>query len=368
MPAKAYDRHDRPSPYGVKWYANGRRHFRFFARASDRDAFLADLRRSERAEGNAILRLTAAQAALFERCVAMVGSEDALLDACQRYAEARPPVEITAEQAVQQYLTEKRATGRDALYLSTLRTILAKLTAMMPDDIEQWTAERARAWSLALTDDYAESTVRGMVRTASGFGLWCVSKRYTSANWFADAPMPRAVETEIGFLPVADAERLLVGAVEGAPELVAYLALGLFAGLRSSTCVRLPVETIDYAERGISIPAEAIKTRARVYIDGFEPNLWAWLEWARDHAPDGFSLTKGPWDTGRKALADAVGVSMPHNALRHSFATYHVALYRDAGKTATLLAHRGNVSMLYQHYRGNATNAQAREYFAILPP
>jgi hypothetical protein len=58
---------------------------------------------------------------------------------------------------------------------------------------------------------------------------------------------------------------------------------------------------------------------------------------------------------------------MPHNALRHSFCTFHCALYGDAGKTATLLTHRGNVAILYQHYKGNAGRPDAERYFGIMP-
>lgn len=54
------------------------------------------------------------------------------------------------------------------------------------------------------------------------------------------------------------------------------------------------------------------------------------------------------------------------NILRHSFASYHVALCRDAAETAILLQHRDQ-KMLWQHYRGRATEADARRYFAIFP-
>lgn len=36
------------------------------------------------------------------------------------------------------------------------------------------------------------------------------------------------------------------------------------------------------------------------------------------------------------------------------------ALEGDAGKTATLLTHRGNVSILYAHYKGNASRADKK--------
>ena len=56
----------------------------------------------------------------------------------------------------------------------------------------------------------------------------------------------------------------------------------------------------------------------------------------------------------------------PKNCLRHSFATYHVALHRDPGKTALILSHR-NQEVLYQHYLGIATKEQAERYFDIWP-
>lgn len=54
------------------------------------------------------------------------------------------------------------------------------------------------------------------------------------------------------------------------------------------------------------------------------------------------------------------------NVLRHSFASYHVAAYRDAARTALLLTHR-NPTILYSHYKGRATQADALAYFAIVP-
>lgn len=66
-----------------------------------------------------------------------------------------------------------------------------------------------------------------------------------------------------------------------------------------------------------------------------------------------------------KMFADAA-VKNPGNVLRHSFCSYHVSLHKDAARTAVLLTHR-SPAMLYQHYRGRATAADAARYFAIAP-
>lgn len=56
----------------------------------------------------------------------------------------------------------------------------------------------------------------------------------------------------------------------------------------------------------------------------------------------------------------------PKNCLRHSFVSYHVALHRDPGKTALLVSHKDQ-AVLWDHYLGVATAADAGRYFGIQP-
>jgi len=58
--------------------------------------------------------------------------------------------------------------------------------------------------------------------------------------------------------------------------------------------------------------------------------------------------------------------SPPKNCLRHSFVSYHVALHRNPGHTALLVSHK-NQNILYEHYLGVATKADAARYFEIVP-
>ncbi len=131
--------------------------------------------------------------------------------------------------------------------------------------------------------------------------------------------------------------------------------------------MRVAFEDINFKEKGILITAENAKNNQRSYLDGHEPNLWKWLNYAKKNAPNGFNLTKRQWDGLRAKVAEIAEIKMPHNALRHSFCTYHVALHGDAGKTATLLTHKGNVSILYDHYKGNTNKQAAKQYFNLQP-
>ena len=68
-----------------------------------------------------------------------------------------------------------------------------------------------------------------------------------------------------------------------------------------------------------------------------------------------------------QAIRQAASIdTWPNNAMRHSYATYHLALHQDAPRTAHELGHTGP-GMLYRHYRNLATQADARRYFRITP-
>ena len=56
----------------------------------------------------------------------------------------------------------------------------------------------------------------------------------------------------------------------------------------------------------------------------------------------------------------------PHDAMRHSYASYHFAMYRDAGLTAKNLGHP-NTTLFKNDYNGAVTKEQAKAFWAILP-
>ena len=55
------------------------------------------------------------------------------------------------------------------------------------------------------------------------------------------------------------------------------------------------------------------------------------------------------------------------NVMRHTYATMHVAAFRDAAATALNLGHAGGTELLERHYRGIVPKAVADAYWRILP-
>ena len=58
-------------------------------------------------------------------------------------------------------------------------------------------------------------------------------------------------------------------------------------------------------------------------------------------------------------------VAWEHNVTRHSFVSYHLAEFQNAGKTALESGH--SEAMLFKHYRALVTPTAAAEFWAIRP-
>ena len=112
----------------------------------------------------------------------------------------------------------------------------------------------------------------------------------------------------------------------------------MFAGLRASEITRLDWRAIDLDRRFIEVAARKTKTAQRRLVTISE-NLHAWLApFAQESGPVSPPVTTYQWNFTKAARAAGIE-SWPHNALRHSFASYHLADTQDAAKTALQLGH-----------------------------
>ena len=56
----------------------------------------------------------------------------------------------------------------------------------------------------------------------------------------------------------------------------------------------------------------------------------------------------------------------PHNALRHSFGSYHLALHGDATKTANQMGHK-STDVVHNHYKALVMKSEAEKFWALRP-
>ncbi len=147
--------------------------------------------------------------------------------------------------------------------------------------------------------------------------------------------------------------------------MVPALAIGFFGGVRTNELRQLDWTNINTAEKRITIPATIAKRRSVRHID-MSDNLLAWLApYTRHAGPVSPADTEWRYRFDR-ARKDAKIAHWPHNAMRHSFATYHLADCEDAAKTALQLGHR-DTDLLFRHYRGLTTREDAAKFWSILP-
>jgi integrase len=142
--------------------------------------------------------------------------------------------------------------------------------------------------------------------------------------------------------------------------------IGLFAGLRREEIARLDWREIDLERGYIEVKAASAKTAQRRLVS-VSDNLRAWLAPFRQLA----GAVRPTSITYRRKFAAALKAAKiehwPHNGLRHSFASYHLALHQDAAKTSLELGHMQS-AILFGHYRELVRPDEAKLFWQIYPP
>jgi integrase len=164
-----------------------------------------------------------------------------------------------------------------------------------------------------------------------------------------------------GILVVTEAARLLEAAT---PDVLPYIAIGLFAGLRRAELERLDWSEIDFESGLIEVKAEKSKTAQRRHVQ-IQPNLREWLLPLRK-LKGNVTPALGFRESFDQARENADITEWPDNALRHSFASYHLAHFKNAASTALELGHHDS-RVTFAHYRELVRPKEAARYWSIKP-
>ncbi len=228
------------------------------------------------------------------------------------------------------------------------------LNDMKRADIEDWLAESE--WAPRTRKNYLVT-----LTTVFNFGM---NRDYCAANPAALIERPIMDDKVVGILSAVQAAALLGKAVTNCPEMIAGIAIGLFAGLRRSEICALDWSEIDLEGRTIVVQGTKAKTRRRRVV-AISDNLYAWLKpLAKDKglvAPnvDAFG------EKLRQLADDAEIAPWPHNALRHSFGSFIYARTKNENLTA---AEMGNTpQVVFKHYRALVKAKEVEQFWKINP-
>jgi integrase len=267
---------------------------------------------------------------------------------------------ITVAELVPQLIAAKQADGMSKRYVQDLRSRLPRFANAFGEQIVATiTAKEIDSWLRGLP--VGPTTRNNFRRVLVTFFSHAVALGYAVENPAVKAAKAKQSDTPPGILPVTQAAKLLENAT---PKLLPHVAIGLFAGLRRAEIERLDWRDIHFdSEQLIEITAAKSKTARRRFVK-IQPNLREWLAPLRKHSG---KITPDNFVKDFAALRKAAGIrDWPDNALRHSFASYHLAHFKDAAALALEMGHT-NSSMIFAHYRQLVRPKDAARYWSLKP-
>jgi integrase len=266
----------------------------------------------------------------------------------------------TILQAVARFLEGKRGQGCRPKYLQKLdRTLRLFMTNRGELAVGQITVDAVEEF--LGKNGYRPATRKSYRSDLGAFFAWCVRRGYRLDNPILATDTPILDDKAPGILTASEVRDLLDATQRHSPRLVPWVCLVLFGGLRPDEARRISWE--DIREGFVHIEGAKAKTRRRRLVP-ISDQLAAWIDAARAvEAP----LPPIGWDRDWRRARDRAGLKdkYSHNALRHSFASYHFALHRRASETAAIMGH--SEAMLFRHYRERVNPREAEAFFGLLP-
>jgi integrase len=173
-------------------------------------------------------------------------------------------------------------------------------------------------------------------------------------------PKAKVRGSEIGILSVDELDYLLSSA---SAETLPYWLLGAFCGCRSAELERLEWKDLKWESKLLEVPALKSKTASRRHV-ALRPNLLAWLAPYRQHKGKITPKTLRKRLERDRAIAGLA--EWKPNCLRHSFASYYLAHFKNANELAHELGHT-DADLIYSNYRELVLPADAKKFWNLVP-
>jgi integrase len=266
---------------------------------------------------------------------------------------------ITAAELVPQLIAAKKADGASKRYIEDLRSRLPRFAKEFDGQkVATITSTEIDNWLRALP--VGPTTRNNFRRMLVMMFNHAIARGYATSNPAEKTAKARVVDSPPGILTVQQTARLLEAA---SPELLPYVAIGAFAGLRRAELERLDWSDVHFADNLLEVTAQKSKTARRRFVK-IQPNLREWLLPVRKHSGE---VTPDNFPKQFESARISAGITeWPDNALRHSFASYHLAHFKDAAALALEMGHTDS-GMIFNHYRQLVRPREAERYWNIRP-
>jgi integrase len=284
-----------------------------------------------------------------------------LIQAAREYASRHQEriASATVAEVVEQALEAKRQDRMSERYLVQLASDWRRLAKAFSGPIDLIRTRELEDWLRSL--DVAPRTRNSMRSSVVTLFSFAKQRGYLPKEFPTEAEALTKAKVVTGDISTFTPEQLRILLDKLPRDLIPFVTLGSFAGLRSAEIQKLGWEAIRFRDNLIEVKATQAKTASRRLVP-LEPNLRKWLETHRHSGP--ILPTPEAWK-GVTSLAKDLNLGWPQNVLRHSYITYRVARDKDVNRVA--LDCGNSPQIIFQHYRELATETQAMEWFEICP-
>jgi len=277
----------------------------------------------------------------------------------------------TVREVADEMLAAKRAANLSQVHLKDLECRLNRFADTLQMNISGVSGAMIQTWLDAMKG--SGRTKVNYLRVIASLFRFAVKRKYLSKDALEEIEAVQQVKEDNGEIEIFTPEELLEILNAARPEMIPWLTIGGFAGLRAAEIQRLNWSEVNLSERHIEIKASKSKTAARRLVP-ITDNLAAWLA---PHAQKSGAVTeyRSWWNQFSKLAAEVTRLRIErndhtefewrHNALRHSFISYRVA---DTQNVAQVALEAGNSpQMVFRNYRQLVTSTAAKRWFAIFP-
>jgi integrase len=154
------------------------------------------------------------------------------------------------------------------------------------------------------------------------------------------------------------------------PRWLPWLALGLFAGLRTSEILRLDWAAIKFEERLIAVPRQIARKIRISRLIPTQDSLAAWLTPFPDRSgqiyPGNLKTNENKKSAEMKRLRKLLDLPRRDNSNRHSFGSYRLPIVKSYDQVALEMGN--SPRKLREDYNDPKPESEGIAYFALMPP
>jgi len=302
-----------------------------------------------------------------------------LFDACQRYAEylkARKDNVTTLQKAVTDWITYKDKQKLTKSTMSGYKTptdaLVRKHGEKLLIDVEH---DTVYGWLHGLTSSNANKAA--YCGALNQFFEWCIFPK----KWIKENPC-KGIEFKSDYkepqiFSVDEARTLFTAAKKSDPDIFRHVVLCMFAGLRpESEAASVKKEDVNKDTNAIRVHSGKTKRLRYFQLEKGVCDLLLASDW-KDEPQSNF---RRRWDSLRYSLGYVIwmdpkyelpkrpdGVKLkkwPHDVMRHTYCSYHLAAFENEAQTAFNAGHK--VEVLRNHYKRPIPKAEGEAFWQLL--